>query len=196
MFCNCPKVCRPCYGWSAPAARRLRFLLDFGLATGLRASELVGATLGDFDTDARGEHWLRVTGKGHKAGRVALPPLAWNALTQYLLARRLPVSPARWRPDTPLVGSLDADDVGAISGMRLWAVLGRFFRQAADLIATDHPLLADKLRRASPHWMRHTPEGAAEVRRVFMSGSFAQKYSYQDKKAYLDRRIYFSIMVD
>ncbi len=30
------------YGWTAPAAQRLRFLLDFGYATGLRASEFVG----------------------------------------------------------------------------------------------------------------------------------------------------------
>ncbi len=144
------------YGWSAPAAQRLRFLLDVGFATGLRASELVGATLGDIESDARGEHWLRVTGKGHKTGKVALPPFAWDALTHYLLARRLPVSPARWNPGTPLIGSLDADDAGAISGMRLWAVLRRFFRQVAELIAADHPPLADKLRRASPHWMRHT----------------------------------------
>lgn len=144
------------YDWSAPAAQRLRFLLDFGIATGLRANELVSARLGQIDTDARGEHWLRVTGKGQKAGKVALPPLAWDALTQYLLARQLPVSPARWQPDTPLVGSLDGDDAIAISGMRLWAVLRRFFRQVADLVATDHPPLAGKLRRASPHWMRHT----------------------------------------
>ncbi len=35
------------YGWSEPAAQRLRFLLDFGYATGLRPNKLVGATLGD-----------------------------------------------------------------------------------------------------------------------------------------------------
>jgi site-specific recombinase XerD len=144
------------YGWSAPAAQRLRFVLDVGFATGLRASELVGATLGDIQTDARGEHWLRVTGKGHKAGKVSLPPLAWDAMTHYLLARRLPVSPAQWNPRTPLIGSLDVDDAAAISGMRLWAVLRRFFRQVAELIAAEHPPLAEKLRRASPHWMRHT----------------------------------------
>ncbi|MGF6985224.1 site-specific recombinase XerD [Paraburkholderia atlantica] len=97
-----------------------------------------------------------MTGKGRKAGRVALPPLAWDALTRYLVERRLSVSPTRWHPDTPLVASLDADDLGAISGMRLWAVLRRFFRQVADLMAADHPPLGVKLRRASPHWMRHT----------------------------------------
>jgi integrase len=54
------------YGWPAPAAQRLHCLLDFGDATGLRASELVGATIGRVQTDARGDHWLRVTGKGGK----------------------------------------------------------------------------------------------------------------------------------
>jgi site-specific recombinase XerD len=32
----------------------------------------------------------------------------------------------------------------------------RFFRQAANGIGTDHPAVAEKLRRASPHWTRHT----------------------------------------
>jgi site-specific recombinase XerD len=31
-----------------------------------------------------------------------------------------------------------------------------FFRLAADVIGTDHPVLDEKLRRASPHWTRHT----------------------------------------
>ncbi|MGF6506135.1 phage integrase family protein [Paraburkholderia sp. 32] len=144
------------HGWTVPAAQRLRFLLDFGFATGLRASELVGATLGHVETDARGEHWLRVTGKGGKVARVALPPLAWDALTRYLAGRQLPTSTARWRPDTPVIGSLDADSSAAISSVRLWSVLERFLVLAASAIETDHPPLAEKLRRASPHWLRHT----------------------------------------
>jgi site-specific recombinase XerD len=32
----------------------------------------------------------------------------------------------------------------------------RFFAQAADVIRDDNPALAEKLRRASPHWTRHT----------------------------------------
>jgi site-specific recombinase XerD len=144
------------YGWAAPAAQRLRFLLDFGYATGLRASELISATLGQVETDARGDHWLRVTGKGNKLARVALPPLAWEAIATYLAERGLPVTPVRWRPETPLIGSLEADSGAAISSARLWGVLRRFFRLAADAIEADHPPLAEKLRRASPHWMRHT----------------------------------------
>ncbi|KVN02814.1 site-specific integrase [Burkholderia stagnalis] len=144
------------YGWDAPAAQRLRFILDFGYATGLRASELVGATLGDIETDAHGDPWIKVIGKGRKAARVALPPLARAALDRHLVARRLPVTPSRWRPDTPLIPSLAEDGGAAITSVRLWKVLQRFFAQTAGIVDADNPALAAKLRQASPHWMRHT----------------------------------------
>ncbi|WP_157269694.1 site-specific integrase [Azohydromonas aeria] len=143
------------YGWSAPAAQRLRFVLDFAYATGLRASELVGATLGAIETDARQESWLHLVGKGAKAGKVALPPLALTALERYLVQRGLPLTPTRWSPETPLVGRL-ADEAGGITTARLWALMRRFFATAANVIEADNPQLAEKLRRASPHWTRHT----------------------------------------
>lgn len=144
------------YGWEAPAAQRLRFMLDFAYATGLRASELVGAVLGGVRTDAHGDHWLYLVGKGSKPGKVALPPLARSALDRYLIQRQLPVTPARWNPQTPLIGSLEHESVAGITGSRLWSVIGRFFSKAADLIEDGNPALAERLRRASPHWMRHT----------------------------------------
>ncbi|CAE6824043.1 Tyrosine recombinase XerD [Paraburkholderia nemoris] len=94
------------YDWTEPAAQRVRFMLDFSYATGLRVSELVGATLGDVRTDEHGDHWLHLVGKGSRPGKVALPPLARTALDQYLVQRRLPVTPARWDPKTPLVANL------------------------------------------------------------------------------------------
>jgi len=142
------------HGWTVPAAQRLRFLLDFGYATGLRAGELVGVVLGGIINGTHGEQWLHLTGKGAKAGKVALPPLARFALDQYLMQRGLPVSPARWALDTPLLGHLD--EPGGITTPRLREVLRRFFRTAADAIQADHPALADKLQRATPHWLRHT----------------------------------------
>jgi site-specific recombinase XerD len=151
------------YGWSLSAAQRLRFLLDFGYATGLRASELVGATLTDIRRDEHGDHWLHVLGKGGKRGKVALPPLARTALDQYLVQRGLPVTPARWNPATPLVASLEEDGAG-IESTRLWRVLRRFFVQVADAIEDERPGTAEKLRRASPHWMRHTHASHALAR--------------------------------
>jgi site-specific recombinase XerD len=141
-------------GWTVPAAQRLRFVLDFGYATGLRAGELVGVTLSGIVTGMRGERWLHLTGKGAKAGKVVLPPLARFAMDQYLVQRGLPVSPARWAPDTPLLGHLD--EPGGITTPRLREVLSRFFRTASDAIQADQPALADKLLRATPHWLRHT----------------------------------------
>ncbi|MBR7964555.1 site-specific integrase [Burkholderia vietnamiensis] len=141
-------------GWTVPAAQRLRFLLDFGYATGLRAGELVGITLRGIETGAHGERWLHLTGKGAKAGKVVLPPLARFALDQYLMQRGLPVSLASWTPETPLLGHLD--EPGGITTPRLREVLRRFFHTAADAIEADHPALAGKLRRATPHWLRHT----------------------------------------
>lgn len=76
------------HDWTAPAAQRLRFVLDFGYATGLRAHELVAATLSNIVVEMRGAWWLEVAGKGTKPGRVALPPLARNALRQYLKERK------------------------------------------------------------------------------------------------------------
>ena len=105
-------------------------------------------------TGTRGERWLHLTGKGAKAGKVVLPPLARFALDQYLMQRGLPVSPARWALDTPLLGHLD--EPGGITTPRLREVLRRFFRTASDAIQADHPVLADKLQRATPHWLRHT----------------------------------------
>jgi len=74
------------YGWDASAAQRLRFILDFAFATGLRACELVGATLGDIHAEHH-DHWLHLIGKGSRVGKLALPPLARLALDQYLLQR-------------------------------------------------------------------------------------------------------------
>lgn len=144
------------YGWELMAAQRLRFVLDFAYGTGLRASEFVSATLRQIETDEHGDHWLHVIGKGSKAGKVALPPLAWGALNRHLAQRGLPTTPSLWSPDTPLLGSLEQDSGAGITSARLWNVVRRFFGTAADVIGESSPAVVDKLRRASPHWMRHT----------------------------------------
>lgn len=143
------------YGWERPAAERLRFILDFSYATGLRASELVTLQLRSFRPDPDGNLWIHVLGKGAKKGTVAVPPLASSALERYLRQRGLPSTRETWRPQTPVVGNL-TEDGGAITAARLWAVMRRFFATAASVIGADAPELPAKLQAASPHWMRHT----------------------------------------
>jgi hypothetical protein len=107
--------------------------------------------LGAIRTDEHRDRWLHLVGRGSRPVKVALPPLARTALDQYLVQRRLPVTPARWNPKTPLLASLEQHSTTGITCTRLWNVRRRFFDKVANVIATDHPTAAEELRRASPH---------------------------------------------
>lgn len=152
-------------GWTEEGAQRLRFVLDFWYATGLRPSEMVAALLGHIKDDAYGDVWLHVLGKGGKQGKVALPFLARGALDRYLAHRGLPVTHELWRPGTPLVPALTEEGVG-LSASRLWSVMHRFFAHAATQLETVSPATAQKLRQATQHWMRHTHATHALARGV------------------------------
>lgn len=143
------------YGWSSAAARRLRFLLDFSRGTGLRSGELIRAELSDVSNDDHGQRWIEVVGKGNKTGRVSLPPQARLSLDQYLAARGISTSPESWKRGSPLVARTNKDGQ-RLTGSRLWMLMKRFFTDAAIKIEPLNAVLAEKLREASPHWMRHT----------------------------------------
>jgi hypothetical protein len=102
----------------------------------------VHATLGSIEVDARGNTWLHVVGKGSKVGKVVLPGLARGVLDRRLAQRGLPVTPAKWNPATPLLGSLDGE--AGVTFKRLWAIVKRFFAAAADILADTNPALAEK----------------------------------------------------
>ncbi|WP_087670838.1 phage integrase family protein, partial [Caballeronia humi] len=144
------------HGWSLEAAQRLRFILDFQLATGLRANELIHARIGDVIFGDATDIWLRVVGKGRRSARVALPPLAMQALQTYLHQRGLHADPHHCSRTLPLVPALGQDHSVSISGTRLRAVLKRFFRLVAEQIRPTDSVVAHKLEQASPHWIRHT----------------------------------------
>jgi hypothetical protein len=50
----------------------------------------------------------------------------------YLAQRRLPVTPARWNPKTPLLASLDEDRTTGITGARQSNLMRRLLDQATD----------------------------------------------------------------
>lgn len=90
-------------GWSEEGAQRLRFVLDFWYATGLRPQECADARLGHLKRDDHGNDWLTVVGKGGKKAEVAVPHFPLAALERYLVQRGLPVTRSRWDPATPLI---------------------------------------------------------------------------------------------
>jgi len=139
------------HGWDARAAQRLRFILKFSYATGLRLGELVNAKLGHIEIDGRSDYWLKVKGKGEKEGKVALPPLARAALNTSLMQRGLATTPSKWKPHTHLIGDMqDPLGTSGITSARVWALMRRFFGLAAKAIEDELPTTAEKLRKASP----------------------------------------------
>lgn len=144
------------HDWTVGAAQRMRFVLTFARCTGLRPAELVQARLGDVAPDGEGNLWLSVNGKGAKQGKVALPGTAVTCLQAYLAQRKLPVARRYWHPETPLVGAVEAAAVAGITSGQLWRTIRKFFDLAATSIENEVPGTAERLRRVTPHWLRHT----------------------------------------
>jgi len=142
--------------WSVAAADRARFVLEFAYGTGLRSAELVGARLGDIHTSDGSSYWIRVTGKGSKTRDVFIPLSVKAVLERYLVTRQVSTEPARWDMKIALVGRVGGDEEGPLSSRRLWSLLKRIFKAAADVYREQAPAIAEKLERASTHWMRHT----------------------------------------
>lgn len=100
--------------------------------------------------DRHGEPILRKT--------VAKEIPASAIVLQERLNARLPT-----RNMLDILANIEEDGAG-IESTRLWRVLRRFFVQVADAIEDERPGTAEKLRRASPHWIRHTHASHALAR--------------------------------
>jgi integrase/recombinase XerD len=125
-----------------PLARRDRAMLEVLYGTGIRVSELVGASLGDLDLDAA---LLRVLGKGHKERIVPLGGPALRALADWLGPGGRPlVEPERWARR------------GDAEALWLNARGGRLTRQGAWLAIRRVAGRAGLAEEMSPHVLRHS----------------------------------------
>jgi len=138
--------------------RRTTFILKFAYLTGLRLHEIVKARIGDlkqvsnFDGD---QWWLNVIGKGNKYREVPLSPVLMEGINAHLRDRKLgPVGYVL--EDMPIIGKLRGENRSPLSASGLYQKLKRFFEDTATHVANTDPLAAEKLRRASTHWLRHT----------------------------------------
>jgi site-specific recombinase XerD len=108
--------------------------------------------MGDF-RELRGRWWWQVTGKGAKTARVPVNNDMVQALQRYRLFLGLSLMPT---PDekTPLV--LNLKGTSGISANMIYRLVKELVVHAADRLASEDPYKAEKLRRASTHWLRHT----------------------------------------
>ena len=142
-------------------AARMRWLLVFAEATGLRASELVNARRGHF-ARRQGAWWLRVLGKGARNRSVPVPSAAMKATMDYFASRGVDFESAP--DDMPLLASI------AAPGQPLsYPALHKAFKSFV-LRALRHSSLPVAERReadaASTHWLRHTHATRAVERGV------------------------------
>lgn len=141
---------------------RLRFVLPFAYAGGLRLSELVEATTGRLYSkpmrNGLGVRWmLKVLGKGQKWRTVPMPSSVMAALSTYLAWRGLQEIPSDNPLETPLIAPLRPNKKAGLSQAMLYRLLKDFFRDAASEMRNQgHREDADKIAGASTHWLRHT----------------------------------------
>jgi integrase len=154
----------------SPARERMIFLVRFMAGVGLRSSEILAARLGDLRF-ASGGYVLQVVGKGNKPRVAAIPPVAMNALVDYLTARGLPAieqAPA----DAPVLASLK-DPMEPIGYQALYLTVRTWLRKAVSA-STLTPMERQSLAGASSHWLRHTFATRAIERAVPMEVVQAQ----------------------
>lgn len=164
------------------ANQRLRFAIRLLYATGLRRSEVVAATVDDlqwveYPADATDdeplEGWvLRVIGKGQKEREVPVPIEVVSELARYLESRGLDPDPEDiGNQGAHLLGKAsDADERApglsrggrfdpreGVAATTLYDQVKRFFADCADVLRGQGDAKgADRLARASTHWMRHS----------------------------------------
>ena len=131
---------------------RARYLIALLYLLGPRVSEVAEHTMGSF-TRMRGRWWWRVIGKGRKEAQVPVNQDMLDALGDYRRFYGLPALPAP-EESTPLVLNLKGS--AGIGDNMIYRIVKNLVSLAADRLAATDAYQADKLRRASTHWFRHT----------------------------------------
>lgn len=131
---------------------RTRYLIALLYLLGPRVSEVAGHTMSSF-TQIRGRWWWHVIGKGHKEAQVPVNQDMLQALRDYRRFYSLLPLPV---PDetTPLI--LNLKGTAGIGDNMIYRIIKELVGKTAARMELDDPHQAEKLRRASTHWFRHT----------------------------------------
>lgn len=131
---------------------RTRYLFSFLYLLGPRVSEIASHTMGSF-IEVRGNWWWNVTGKGQKTVKIPVNKDMLGALVRYREFYGLSAYP---EPDeeVPLIMSIKG--TYNISANMIYRIVKKIVNSAADKMRSIDCVKAEKLRKASTHWFRHT----------------------------------------
>jgi len=134
---------------------RLRFALLFAYGSGVTLGELSALKINDLVPGCEGKPWMiKVHGRRRGAGRLVLfqEPVK-IAFAEYFRLRGL-VGRRDLSVDTPLLARLTGEVPIQRDGLA--AMFTQTFRNAAAAISETDPVIAQRLRMATTHWLRHT----------------------------------------
>lgn len=133
---------------------RHRFIFGFAYLLAPRIHEMANATMADFRV-SEGRWWWHVIGKGGKQARIPLPEDMQACLQQWRQALGLAGLPGV-SEHGPLIRALDKQR--GISDNQLYRLIKEAFGDAALALEAEEGRreYIDALRKATPHWLRHT----------------------------------------
>jgi len=165
---------------------RATFVLEALYALGARIGELASHAMGSIVQWSDGSwRWL-VTGKGGKDAWVPVNARLLGALSRY--RTHLGLSPLPTPKDvTPFF--LNLAGTKPVTVRHVYNIIKDLCAAAATLIEPTSPASAEKLRRASPHWIRHTfvthlvdrTDDLDVVRRLARHDDLKTTQTYRDK---------------
>lgn len=142
---------------------RAKYIILTLFYTGLRLAELTNHTMGHF-TLIENEWYLKVVGKGEKPRKIVVVDEFLDVLVNFRKKLELPTKLPEYNEPTPLVPAMDKKT--PLTPSRVWQILkwafeigARKFESMAGLNEEEHLKYhhkASKLRKASPHWLRHS----------------------------------------
>lgn len=142
---------------------RAKYVLLTLFYTGLRLAELANHSMGNF-TLIEGEWYLKVVGKGEKPRNIVVVDEYLDILSQFRKEMGLRTTLPEFGETTPLIPNLNKKSPitdNRIAQVLKWAFDLGAARYEAKAVGSDeerniYQHKASKLRKASPHWLRHS----------------------------------------
>lgn len=142
-------------------AFRMRWLFSLLYLCGLRISEVVGNTMGNFfcrrDKDGEERWWLEILGKGDKLRIVPATTELMVELARYRREKGLPPFPLPGE-NVPLLLPIGGRQEPITRGAT-HAIVKKVFENTAIRLrqrGDEYQSVADRVEQASAHWLRHT----------------------------------------
>ena len=131
---------------------RYRYLFHVFYLLGARISEVANHTMSSIKPH-RGKWWWHVTGKGQKTQKIPLTEPMQAALMRYRSFYELAPLP---EADESHALFMNLSGTKPVTNNQIYRLLKQIFIDCAETLVDSRPDYAKKLRKASPHWLRHT----------------------------------------